>query len=146
VHIVWVNGVPNCAHLSAGHCGHFEFQAPQRRGPVVGDPTKPPVGRKDERRRKTAKRERPEDGGIVWHEEYNAFECLGCGEFEEIRKRADRTPAKLAELREMLIADHTECWEFDDPRMARDARKYRKEKKRRENLAAQRVSWRGRTV
>ena len=132
VHIVWVNGVPNCAHLSAGHCGHFEF--------------KPPAGRKDERRRKTAKRERPEDGGIIWHEQYNAFECLGCGEFEEIRKRADRTPGKLAELKELLIADHTECWEFDDPKMARDARRYRKEKKRRENLAAQRVSWRGRAI
>jgi hypothetical protein len=84
---------------------------------------------------KTAtKRVRPEDGGIVWHEEWNAFECYGCGEFEEIRKRADRTPEKLAELREMLVADHTECWEFDDSRMAAEARKYRKEKKRRENL------------
>ncbi len=101
--------------------------------------------------RKT-KRERPADGGMVWREEWNAFECYGCGEFEEIRKRADRTPEKLAELKEMLIADHTECWEFDDPQMARDARKYRKEKKRRENLRAraagaldrQAVSWQGR--
>jgi hypothetical protein len=101
---------------------------------------------------KKAKRERPEDGGIVWHEAWNAFECLGCGGFEEIRKRADRTPAKLAELKEMLIVDHTECWQFDDPKMAADARKYRKESKRRENLKAraagaldrQAVSWRGR--
>jgi hypothetical protein len=95
---------------------------------------------------KKSKRERPEDGGMVWHEEFNAFGCLGCMEFEEIHKRADRTPEKLAELKEMLIADHTECWEFDDPQMARDARKYRKEKKRRENLAAQRVSWQGRRM
>jgi hypothetical protein len=93
---------------------------------------------------KKAKRERPEDGGIVWHEEWDAFECLGCMEFTEIRKRADRTPDKLEEMRELMIIEHTECWEFDDPRMAADARRYRKEKKRRENLAAQRVSWRGR--
>jgi hypothetical protein len=95
---------------------------------------------------KKTKRERPEGGGIVWHEQFNAFECLGCTEFEEIHKRADRTPEKLAELKEMLIADHTECWEFDDRQMARDARKYRKEKKRRENLAAQRAGWQGRRM
>jgi hypothetical protein len=93
---------------------------------------------------KKSKRERPEDGGIVWHEEWNAFECLGCGDFEEVHKAANRTPARLAELKEMLIVDHTECWQFDDPKMAADARRYRKEKKRRENLAAQSVSWRGR--
>lgn len=99
-----------------------------------------------------AKRKRPEDGGIVWHERLNAFECLGCTEFEEVRSAARRTPEALASLRELLIVDHTECWEFDDPRMAADARKYRKEKKRRENLRArasgaldrQAVSWRGR--
>jgi hypothetical protein len=89
------------------------------------------------------RRERPEDGGVVWHERLNAFECLGCTEFEEIRSRALRTPAKLAELRELLIADHTECWQFDDPRMARDARRYRSEKKRRANLAAMQTTWRG---
>ena len=78
------------------------------------------------------KRERPEDGGVVWHERWNAFECLGCEEFEEIRRHADRTPAKLAELREMLVADHAECWRFDDPKMARDARRYRSAKRRKE--------------
>ena len=81
---------------------------------------------------------------MVWREHLNAFECQGCDEFEEIRQRSLRTPEKLAELREMLVADHTECWEFSDPRMARDARRYRKESKRKANLAAQRVSWRGR--
>jgi hypothetical protein len=101
--------------------------------------------------RKT-KRERPEDGGVVWHERFNAFECYGCGEFTEIRDRSKRTPDKLAEMREFLIVDHTECWQFDDSKMAADARKYWSEKKRRENLKArasgaldrQAVSWRGR--
>lgn len=100
----------------------------------------------------TRSRVRPDGGGVVWHERLNAFECLGCCEYWEVRSRRLRTPAKLVELREMVIADHTECWEFDDPRMARDAGKYRKEKKRRGNLAAraagaldrQAVSWRGR--
>jgi hypothetical protein len=81
-----------------------------------------------------AKRERPEGGGVLWHDRYNAFECLGCGEFEEIRKRDGRTPAKLLETKELLILDHTECWEFDDPKMALDARKYRSKKKQRELL------------
>jgi hypothetical protein len=98
-------------------------------------------------------RVRPADGGIVWREEWNAFECLaGCEDFFHVGKAADRTPERLAVLREMLIADHTECWEFDDPKMAADARRHRKEKKRRENLKArgsgaldrQSVSWRGR--
>jgi hypothetical protein len=80
---------------------------------------------------KPTKRERPEDGGIVWHKEWHAFECYGCGEFEEIRKSSARTPDRLAEMREFLIIDHTECWQFDDPKMAADARKYRSEKKRR---------------
>ena len=91
-----------------------------------------------------AKRDRPEDGGMVWHERYNAFECLGCGDWEEIHARGLRTPAKLAELRELLVADHTECWEFADAKMARDARRYRKRKKQQLNLAAQRTVWRGR--
>jgi hypothetical protein len=95
------------------------------------------------------KRERPEDGGIDWHEELHAFFCWGCLEYEEIRNCHEREPDKLAEIHELLIIDHTECWEFDDPEMAKQARQYRKEKKRREllaagNLAAQRVSWRGR--
>lgn len=90
------------------------------------------------------RRERPDDGGMTWHEDLHAFECQGCWEFEEIRRAGDRVPDKLAELKELLIVDHTECWEFDDPEMARSARKFRKRKKLRENLAAQRTSWRGR--
>ncbi len=81
------------------------------------------------------RRERPEGGGIVWHEKWHAFECYGCGEFEEIRSAAKRTPEALMTMAEFLVLDHTECWEFDDPQMARDARKYRSERKRRELLA-----------
>jgi hypothetical protein len=92
---------------------------------------------------KATKRQRPEDGGVEWHEELNAFECLACFEFLSVRRR-DRNPEKLAELKELLIIDHTECWEFDDPRMARNARRFRREIKRQSNLAAQRTSWRGR--
>lgn len=81
-----------------------------------------------------ASRERPVDGGVVWHDRLNAFECLGCNEFVEIRSRRMRTPAKLAELREMMAIDHTECWEFKDARMARLQRKFRKSLKRQLNL------------
>ncbi len=86
-----------------------------------------------------AKRKRPADGGVVWHEGLNAFECQGCGEYVEIRKRADRTPDRLVELQELMVVDHTECWEYDDPQMARNARRYRKEGKRRQNLAGRRM-------
>ena len=80
-----------------------------------------------------AARERPEDGGLTWHPWLNAFECLGCDERISVRSRRVWTnPERLLELREMLILDHTECWQFDDPRMAAQARRFRKERKRRE--------------
>jgi hypothetical protein len=99
------------------------------------------------------KRERPADGGIVWHDRLNAFECLGCGEFEAVgNRRLREDPEWLARHKELLVLDHTECWEFDDPKMARDARRYRTAKKRRKLLKSragaaldrQSVSWRGR--
>ena len=98
------------------------------------------------------KRERPAEGAVIWHEQFNAFQCMGCLEFEEIHKHRDHEPDRLVEIQELMEADHMECWKFDDPKMAADARKYRSEKKRRENLKArasgapdrQSVSWRGR--
>lgn len=80
-------------------------------------------------------RQRPEDGGIVWHEAFHAFECLGCGDWEEVRSRAQRTPDRLASRKELLVADHTECWEYNDARLARLARRFRKETKRQMLLA-----------
>ena len=101
-----------------------------------------------------ARRERPPDGGIVWREDLNAFECLGgCEEFYQVGKRRDReNPETMLALREMLVIDHTECWLYNDVEQARRARRYRSEKTRRENLknrvggALDRmsVSWRGR--
>lgn len=99
-----------------------------------------------------ARRERPEDGGVEWHERFHAFECYGCGEYTEIRDPSKRAPDRLAELRELLVIDHTECWEFDDAKMAANARKHRSERKRRDNLKSRAgraldrrgVSWRGR--
>jgi len=92
------------------------------------------------------KRVRPADGGMEWKEEFHAFYCWGCHEYEEVRSSRDREPDKLAELHELYIIDHTECWEFDDPEMAAEARKYRKEKKRRENLAKGRTGIRDQGV
>lgn len=81
------------------------------------------------------KRERPEDGGMLWHPRQNAFECLGCTEMISVRSRHIwMNPERLAEMRELLVLDHDECWKFDDPRMAAHARKYRKDRKRRELL------------
>ena len=91
---------------------------------------------------RSGRQDRPVDGGIVWHEQWNAFECLGCGEFEEIRKRADRVPEKLAEVKELLVADHTECWEYSDARLAKLARRFRKSLKR-QSLTAGTPSRRG---
>lgn len=90
---------------------------------------------------------------MVWHAPLHAFHCEGCDGWEEIHSRRIRNnPELLDEHRELLMLDHTECWEFDDPKMAADARKYRKDKKRRELLKQragsaldrQSVQWRGR--
>ena len=89
-------------------------------------------------------RTRPENGGIVWHDRAHAFECLGCGEIVEMRRRAEyENPEHVATMRELLVVDHTECWEYADPRMARLQRRFRKEAKRQKNLAAQSGAWRG---
>jgi hypothetical protein len=102
----------------------------------------------------TVKRERPADGGIVWRQDLNAFECLGgCEDFHQVWKRRDReNPETMALLRELLVVEHTECWKYADVEMAKRARRHRKEKTRRENLKnraglaldRQSVSWRGR--
>lgn len=41
-----------------------------------------------------SRRPRPEDGGIVWHGRWNAFECLGCGEMKEVRQRMSAAQKK----------------------------------------------------
>ena len=83
------------------------------------------------------KRERPEDGGMLWHARMNAFECLGCSEFETVRSRRIWTnPERLAQMRELFVLDHTECWQYADEEKARQARRYRKARKRRELVTA----------
>jgi hypothetical protein len=82
---------------------------------------------------------------MPWRDRLNAFECYGCGEFTQLSSRRQRDdPEYRLMMWELLIVDHTECWEFDDPEMALQARKHRKRKKLLANLAAQNVSWRGR--
>lgn len=84
-------------------------------------------------------RERPGDGGVRWHARANAFECQACGELTPVMSRRMWTnPERLAIFRELMVIDHTECWEYDDPRMALLARRFRREVKRQKNLAARR--------
>jgi hypothetical protein len=75
-------------------------------------------------------RARPENGGIVWHARANALECEGCGELIAQGRRVWMDPERLVIVRELVMLDHTECWEFDDPRMAKLARRFRKGLKR----------------
>jgi hypothetical protein len=90
------------------------------------------------------RRERPDDGGMLWHAHLHAFECLGCLEHEEVHSRTVRdNPELLRRRKELLILDHTECWEFNDAEMARRQRRYRKRQKREQNLAKQRTSYTG---
>lgn len=78
-----------------------------------------------------ANRSRPTDGGIVWHGRTNLYECLGCGEFMPLLgRRRSENPETVARIRELMVLDHTECWEYADARMARLARRFRKEVKR----------------
>lgn len=84
-------------------------------------------------------RARPENGGIVWHARANAFECEGCGELIAQGRRVWMDPERLVIVRELVVLDHTECWEFDDPRMAKLARRFRKGLKREKLLRARGV-------
>ena len=81
------------------------------------------------------KRERPANGGMVWHARVAVFECEGCGELNPQRRQVATNPEQLAIVRELLVLDHTECWEFEDPRMARLQRRFRKGVKRQKLLA-----------
>ncbi len=82
-------------------------------------------------------RRRPEDGGVAWHARMNTFECLGCGDFETVRSRHVWTnPERLAQLKELVVLDHTECWQYADAEKAQQAGRYRKARKRRELLVA----------
>lgn len=79
---------------------------------------------------------------MAWHARLGVFVCLACEEEYAVRSRAIRSnPERLMMFKEMLIIDHTECWEYDDPRMAKLQRRFRKELKRQKNLAARRVGW-----
>jgi hypothetical protein len=85
-----------------------------------------------------SKRERPEDGGVVWHGRLNAFECLGCDGMLTVRShRVWNNPERLAAFRELMVLDHAECWQYADARLAAQARRFRKERVRRQLLAAQ---------
>ncbi len=80
-------------------------------------------------------RERPADGGMKWHASVSVFECLACGELHAQRRQVSTNPERLLLVRELLVLDHTECWEFDDPRMARLQRRFRKAVKRQKLLS-----------
>jgi hypothetical protein len=75
---------------------------------------------------------------MVWHARANVFECQGCEELMWQRRQVWNDPERLAEVRELLVLDHTECWEYGDPRMAMLARKFRKGVKREKLLAGAR--------
>lgn len=79
-------------------------------------------------------RTRPEDGGIKWYPRANVFECEGCEELIPQHRNVWMNPERLAMTRELLILDHTECWEYNDPRMAKLARRFRKGLKRQKLL------------
>lgn len=78
---------------------------------------------------------RPADGGVVWHHDLNAFECLACEEKIAVISRAVwLNPERLAIFRELMVLDHAECWQYCDARMARMQRRFRREVKRQMKL------------
>jgi hypothetical protein len=85
-------------------------------------------------------------GGIKWHACVAVFECLGCGELFAMRRRGAQNPEAVATVREMLVLDHTECWEYDDPRMAKLQRRFRKGVKRQKLLMGRKTNDRMGTV
>lgn len=61
-----------------------------------------------------------------------SFYCTGCMELTEVRRKVYQNPEALESMKELMALDHAECGNYADPVMARHARKYRKEAKRRE--------------
>ena len=88
-------------------------------------------------------RPRPDDGGMEWHHDINAFECLGCLDHISVRPSVYRDPEALLSMKELLVLDHTECWLYLDAAQARKARRFRKNSTRRKLLSAQKTVWRG---
>jgi hypothetical protein len=83
-----------------------------------------------------AKRERPADGGVVWHAAQCVFECKGCGERIATCRPVANNPEQLAIRGELLAMEHAACWDYADAVHARLARCLRKELKRREAMKA----------
>lgn len=81
-------------------------------------------------------RERPLGGGMYWHEALRVFECLGCEERVEVKRYIYRDPERLAEHRELLEIEHDECWKYASAELAWNARRWRKEGRRRKMLVA----------
>lgn len=67
-----------------------------------------------------------------------SFHCDCCLEDVPIRRDVSSDPEALLMMAEMVEIDHAECDKYKDARMARLARRFRKEAKRQELLAARR--------
>lgn len=67
---------------------------------------------------------------LVYDEYRQAFHCLCCYDVIEIPRSTMRDPESFVLLRELAELDHCECGNYQDARLARNARRWRKEMKR----------------
>jgi hypothetical protein len=74
------------------------------------------------------------ESSLTYDPKTQSFYCSGCMETEAVRKNIYTDQDKLLEFKEMMAIEHSECPNFKDPVMARQARKFRKEAKRRQLL------------
>lgn len=79
-------------------------------------------------------------GSIFFDERTASFGCLGCLEHVEVRRKVMNDPEQFLSMQELVALDHSECMSYGNVQMAKNARKYRKESKRRALIAPRRTS------
>lgn len=77
---------------------------------------------------------RAPESSIHYDERTQSFHCFGCMEDIEVRRNVAADQEAFLSMREMVELDHQECPLYRDVEHARQARKFRKESKRRELL------------
>jgi hypothetical protein len=70
------------------------------------------------------------EGTVSYRERTNTFYCQECESHTPCPRRILHNPEKFVEMLELVNLDHTECAEYSDYRLAKNARMFRKETKR----------------
>jgi hypothetical protein len=71
------------------------------------------------------------DSTVTYNERDQVFECSACEDCFPISRSSLRDPEEFVRILELAQLDHKDCHTYKEPRMARNARRFRKEVNRR---------------